>query len=288
MKEFEGITAELYRAIVAIVDDRLKEIRLTRESFDKLAQAVSGLSERMDRVEAALERLTEAQARTDTAVRELAQAQQRTEQRLNELTEAQARTEERVGRLEIAMAELAQAQARTEERVGRLEAALAELAQAQARTEERLGRLEVAMGELTTQVKALSDNVGYGLEDIARTVLPGYLRYQYGLEIERLERRFFSVDGQTIEIDLYGEGRRGRKAITLVGEVKARIYAREVTQFQKRLEALRPQLPAEAVPLLFGYYIDPSATEAAGPHVLLVASYEPTVELQRIRRRRRS
>lgn len=59
----------------------------------------------------------------------------------------------------------------------RVEAALERLAQAQARSEERLTRIEGilerterVLAELTTQVKALSDNVGYGLEDIAPDV----------------------------------------------------------------------------------------------------------------------
>jgi len=53
---------------------------------------------------------------------------------------------------------------RTEERLDRLEAAVERLAEAQARTEQ-------ALQQLATQVGALSDNVGYGLEDIARVVL---------------------------------------------------------------------------------------------------------------------
>jgi multidrug resistance efflux pump len=75
MAEPQGITAELYRAIVTIVDDRVKEIRVTREDFDRLTQTVA----------------------------QLAQAQARTEQRLEELAQAQARTEERLDRLEAAV-----------------------------------------------------------------------------------------------------------------------------------------------------------------------------------------
>jgi hypothetical protein len=51
MEEFRGLTAEVYQAIVAIVDDRLREIRATRERFEQLTQAIS--------------RLTDAQVRTD-------------------------------------------------------------------------------------------------------------------------------------------------------------------------------------------------------------------------------
>jgi multidrug efflux pump subunit AcrA (membrane-fusion protein) len=253
MAEPQGITAELYRAIVTIVDDRVKEIRVTREDFDRLTQTVA----------------------------QLAQAQARTEQRLEELAQAQARTEERVDRLEAAVERLAEAQARTEERVDRLEAAVERLAEAQARTEQ-------ALQQLATQVGALSDNVGYGLEDIARVVLPGYLKQRYGVTVERLERRIFPIDGQQFDIDLYAEGRRGRRRIVVLGEVKARIYAREVHYFQQVLQAVRPQLPAEPLPVLFGYFIDLSAMEAAQDQILLIAAYQPTMEATAPRRRRRT
>ncbi len=36
MAEFRGLTTEMYQAIVAIVDDRLREVRVTREGFDRL------------------------------------------------------------------------------------------------------------------------------------------------------------------------------------------------------------------------------------------------------------
>jgi len=267
MAEPQGITAELYRAIVTIVDDRVKEIRVTREDFDRLTQTVAQLAQaqarteqRLDRLEAAVERLAEAQARTEQRLEELAQAQARTEQRLNELAQAQARTEQRVEQLEGAMQRLAEAQARTEQ----------------------------ALQQLATQVGALSDNVGYGLEDIARVVLPGYLKQRYGVTVERLERRIFSADGQRFDVDLYAEGRRGRRRIVVLGEVKSRIYAREVHHFQQVLQTVRPQLPAEPLPVLFGYLIDLSAMEAAQDQILLIAAYQPTMEATAPRRRRRT
>jgi septation ring formation regulator EzrA len=316
MAEPQGITAELYRAIVTIVDDRVKEIRVTREDFDRLTQTVAQLAQAQARTEQRLEELAQAQARTEQRLNELAQAQARTEQRLEELAQAQARTdaavqqlvqaqartEQRVEQLEGAMQRLAEAQARTEERLDRLEAAVERLAEAQARTEERVDRLEAAverlaeaqarteqaLQQLATQVGALSDNVGYGLEDIARVVLPGYLKQRYGVTVERLERRIFSVDGQRFDVDLYAEGRRGRRRIVVLGEVKARIYAREVHHFQQVLQAVRPQLPAEPLPVLFGYFIDLSAMEAAQDQILLIAAYQPTMEATAPRRRRRT
>ncbi|MFN4219134.1 MAG: hypothetical protein ACK4HB_07660 [Candidatus Bipolaricaulia bacterium] len=285
MEGTQGITPELYRAVIAIVDDRLKEIRVTREDFDRLTQTVAQLAQAQARTEQRLEELAQAQARTEQRLDQLAQAQARTEQRLEELAQAQARTEQRLDQLaqaqartDAAVRELAEAQRRTDQR-------LEELAHAQARTERRLEELaqaqtrtEQALQQLATQVGALSDNVGYGLEDIARVVLPSYLKHRYGVKIERLERRIFAVDGQQFDVDLYAEGLRGRRRVVVLGEVKSRIYAREVHQFQQLLTAVQPQLSAEPLPLMFGYFIDLSATEAAREKILLIAAYQPTLE----------
>jgi len=111
------MTAEMYRAVVALVDDRVKEIHVSRQDYDRLARGQERLETRMGRVEAALERLAQAQVRTEERVEQLAEAQRRTEERVEQLAEAQRRTEERLERLEATVQELAEAQRRTEERL---------------------------------------------------------------------------------------------------------------------------------------------------------------------------
>jgi len=81
-----GINADLYQTIVTVVDERLKEVRITRENFNELKGIVSELAQAQVRTEQRLEGL-------EAAVEELAQAQVRTEQRLNELVQVQTRFE---------------------------------------------------------------------------------------------------------------------------------------------------------------------------------------------------
>jgi tetratricopeptide (TPR) repeat protein len=204
--------------------------------------------------------------RLERALADLAAAQARTEQALARLAEAQARTEERLDGVEAALARLAAAQARTEERLGRLEermdrveAALARLAEAQARSEERLGRLEEAMVQtqeavrsLAMQVGRLSDAVGFTLEDLARELTPPYLAKHYGIDIPGLDRRFF------------GEGQRDGTAVVVVGEVRSRIYGRDVEAAAQTARRIATQVPGEVVAVLFGFVIHPSAREVAG------------------------
>jgi predicted nucleic acid-binding Zn-ribbon protein len=195
MAQYQGLTAEMYRAVVAIVDDRMKEIRVVRQEFDRLVEAharteaaLNRLSEaqarteaalkrlseaqeryreaseaRFARIEATLNRLSEAQAQTEARLRELAEAQAQTEARLRELAEAQAQTEARVR-------ELAEAQARTEEefrkyreaseaRFARIEATLNRLSEAQARTEEEFRKYREASEARFARIEAALDRL---------------------------------------------------------------------------------------------------------------------------------
>jgi hypothetical protein len=169
----------------------------------------------------------------------------------------------RINRLEEALIELAQAQARTEARVG-------ELAQAQARTEARVeqlaqaqARTEGALLTLAQQVGRLSELIGFTLEDLARELTPAYLAQYHGIDVPQLDRRFFLVDGEEIEVDLYGEGVRDGAEIVVIGEVRSRIYGRDVENAVHRASRLRPQLPGSPVVVLFGFLIHPSAHVAA-------------------------
>ena len=75
MAQYYGMTAEMYQAVTALVDDRMKGILVTRQDFDRLAEA-----------------------------------QARTEERLSQLAEAQARTEERMEEVAVALQDLATVQ----------------------------------------------------------------------------------------------------------------------------------------------------------------------------------
>ena len=273
MTEVVGLTAEMYRAVITIVDERVKEIRVTREDFNALKGAVQELAQAQARTGQWVHELVQAQAPTEQLVHELVQAQARTEQRMEELAQVQARTEERVGGLERAMQELAQAQARAEERVGGLERAMQELAQAQTRTEQQMGRL-------TQQVGALSDSIGYGLEDIAKVVLPGYLQRHFGIRLEgvlgeELNRHFFHINGTDVEINLYGEGERDGQRVVVLGEARSRIFGSDVEKFVHNLAVMDHVLKGEVVRVMFGYFIHPSAEIAARERdILVVASYQ--------------
>ena len=171
--------------------------------------------------------------------------------------------EARVDRLEAALIRLAEAQARAEDRFVRLE-------EVQARTEARMeqlaaaqARTELAMQALAQQVGRLADTIGFTLEELAREVPPAYLAQHYNIHMLQLDRCFIVLDGQVLEFDLYGNGQRDGERVTVVGEVRSRIYGRDVEEAARRTTRLAPQLSGTPVTVLFGFVIHPSARDVA-------------------------
>jgi len=242
-----SITPELYEFITKVVEDKVKEIKVAREEFDKLVKTVKELSKKIDK-------MAEIQSETLRILEELAKAQKRTEERLNMLAQR--------------VDELAEAQRRTEERLNML-------AEAQKKTEESLSRLSNMVRELAIQVGRLSDTIGFGLEDIARVMIPGWLERHLGIYVEKLVPRFFTIDGAEIQVNLFGVGKRDEKEVIVIGETKSRIYAREVEKFARTLELLKKFFKdKEILGVIFGYLIHPSAEEKAKKYgIKLIATY---------------
>ncbi len=235
--------------------EELRRLLLTEELL-ALPQVVQDLAREV-------RRLAELQAATDQRVAQLVEAQAATDQRVAQLVEAQAATDQRLARVEEAVAHLTRAQTRTEERLGTLEEAVTQLTRAQTRTEDALARLAQQVGQL-------SDAVGFTLEQLARELAPPYLAERYGIRVASLERRFFTVDGEEIEVDLFGEGTRDAERVVVLGEVRSRIYGRDVEALARRIRRLAPQLPGTPVGTLFAFVVHPSAREAADRTGILV------------------
>jgi len=188
--------------------------------------------------------------------------------RVNELAKAQKKSEERLTRLETAVEELAKAQRETQKQVN-------EIAKAQKKSEERLTKVEITLSQLNKQVGSLSQSIGFGLEDIARVVLPGYLKRHLDIDVDNFERRFFFIDKKEIEVNLYAEGKQKGKEIIILGESKGRIYQREVEEFRDGINILKDVLQKPFIKLMFGFFIHPSGQEVASKEdIILIASYQ--------------
>ena len=111
----------------------------------------------------------------------------------------------------------------------------------------------------------------------ARAMLPGYLERHFGLVLEgklseKLSRQFFQIDGQEVKINLYGEGKRDGQRVVVLGEAKSRIFRSDVEEFAESLALVEPVVKGEVMRVMFGYFLHPTAEEAARERdILLVA-----------------
>ncbi len=253
VKDFQGLLRLLERQ--PKWKDELRAV-LLGEEFLELPRLTKDLVQAQEATQRELRALAQAQRATNKSIRALAEAQRRAEERLGRL-------EERTDRLEEAVAALAEAQRRTEEQLAQLAGEVRALAESQKHTEQQVA-------ELARQVGRLSDTLGFTLEELARELSPAFLEKHHGIRVRTLHRRFFTTDGKEIEVDFYGEGERDDEPVVIVGEVRSRIYGRDVESLLRKVQDLLPVLPARPVPVLFGFVIHPSAVEAAEHKGVLV------------------
>jgi len=229
-----SVTPELRSFVIGVVEERIKELRVSREEFERLRLAVEWNTETIGKLSA--------------AVGELAEAQKRTEERINSLVEVQKGTEERID----------------------------SLAEAQKRTEDVVARLAGGLDMLRVEVGRLSDTVGFSLEDLAKEFLPSRLRGG-GIEVSKLERRYFILDGEEVEVNLYGEGLQDGNEVLVLGKVKSRIYGGDVERFNLQAERIRRLTGKEAFKLMFSFAVHPSAIkESDRLRVALFTAYGAT------------
>jgi len=235
-----SLTPELYELILKIVDERVKEIKVTREEFDKLTKQVLELTK---------------------AIEDLKNS-------IKELIEIQKKFEERLAKLE-------EAQIKTEERLSRLEEAVIRLAEAQERTEKTLNELAMSLKRLSEEFEGLKETVGFSLEDIARVVLPGWIERHLKIKVPEMERKFFNINRELVEVDLYAETKIKGESIAVIAEVKNRIRKKDVETFDKKFNKLKDYLKIKCIGILFGFLIYPDAAEEASKKkIYTVVSYQ--------------
>ncbi len=308
-----AITPTIKRELVKIIDDRIKEVHVTKEDFSELKAIVKDigvkvgelaetqkrtdlrmeeltvaqkeLTEAQKRTETKVEELAEAQKRTETKVEELAEAQKRTETRVEELAEAQKRTETRVEELaeaqkrtETRVEELAIAQKQTEVRLGELTLALKELAEAQKQTSLEIKSLHVGLKDNRDQIGGLSQSMGYAFENEAYRFLPRLLEEKHGLKInEKMIRT--EIGGE--EINLFCRAQKNGKEVLIVGESKLRLDDKRakqdaLAQLDKKIAAVKSEHgEIEIVPVLVTHFAKKGFLELAKEEgIVVVQSHE--------------
>jgi hypothetical protein len=233
MEQYHGMTAEMYKAVAALVDDRMRGIMVTRQDFDRLAEAQAGTEERLS---------------------QLAEAQAGTEERLSQLAEAQARTEER---LEATVEKLAEAQARTGEQ-------LQDLVQVMAGMQTTLGAVKGRQLELTYQQKAGA----YFGPLLRRLRVLSPFEMEDDLEAHLSTEEFEDL----LRLDLLVSGRPRHMAdapqVWLATEVSTVVGRHDVERARQRAAALR-RAGYRAIPTVAGERATAGAEKEARLHKTL-------------------
>ena len=238
-----------------------------QEAIEKLTESHNKLFERHVSLEKAVEKLTERQDALEGAFQKLVERHDFLEKAVEKLVESHNKLVERHNSLEEAFQKLVESHNKLVERHDILEKTLERLTEAQVRTEN-------ALQELFKQIGKLSETIGFGLEDIARVVVPGWLYKHEKIEVEEFTRKFIIINGEEIEINLYGEGSKEGTKIIILGEVRSRIYLNDVEKFSKTIEKIKKIIEGNTYELMFGYYIHPLAEEEAKKKkISLIASY---------------
>jgi len=100
-------------------------------------------------------------------------------------------------------------------------------------------------------VGGLSDKLGGSLEDLAIETLPYVLSEAWGMEVSDCGHGSFIIDGREVDVDLVLRGTIGGANVVVLGEVKARLTAREVDAFLQRVERIRSAVGGDDVRAVF-------------------------------------
>jgi len=310
LKETREIKAEIGR-VWEVIKEIAESQRRTEQEIEKIWSAIKELTEYQKRTEQEIEKiwgaikeLTEAQKRTEQRVSELAEAQKRTEQEIEkiwvaikELTESQKRTEQEIEKIWDAIKELTEAQKRTEQRVEELaqaqketeqkikelteaqketEQKIKELTEAQRKTEESLKKLIEDHSKTREKLEGLSHSFGYLLEDRAMKSLPKILKRKYNIKaVGNFVRDYFIINGEHVEVNIFGRVRKGNKEYILIGEAKSQVTKKAIDKFLKKCDKISRSFSKETIKVFISYIFPPGIKEYAEEKgIVLIPSYE--------------
>ncbi|MBI5361228.1 MAG: hypothetical protein HZA48_11680 [Planctomycetes bacterium] len=125
-----------------------------------------------------------------------------------------------------------------------------------------------SLKETNRAVAALGNIIGYSLEDLAKIILPKWLKSEENIIVHNITRKFTKLsNGAEIETNFVGKGTRNGRPIVVIGEAKTRTYRAEINTFQRYLQTLIQKYHGiEIYPFFVSYLYHDSAKAAAHRH----------------------
>jgi len=183
--------------------------------------------------------LREMTQKNTQAIAELVQVTQQHSREIAELREMTRQNTE-------AIIELRKTTQQHSEEISQLRQTVQELVEVQKQTQEDIRRLTWGLDDLRKQVGGLATTVGYTLENAAYKALPSLLHRDYGVQVDGALIRQYVQDnqGEHIEVNIFGQGRRNGETLTIVGESKAQLSKNDIDNFLRRkIQRLQGRYP---------------------------------------------
>jgi predicted nuclease with TOPRIM domain len=181
-----------------------------------------------------------------------------------------------IGRVWEVIKELVEAQRRTEQEIEKIWGAIKELTEAQRRTEESLKKLIEDHSKTREKLEGLSDSFGYLLEDRAMKSLPKILKRKYNIKaVGKFVRDYFIINGEHVEINIFGRVKKGNKEYILIGEAKSQVTKKAIDKFLKKCDKISRSFSKETIKVFISYIFSPGIKEYAEEKgIVLIPSYE--------------
>ena len=233
--EIRGLREEIeerFARMQQTVEDILRVQRQHTEEIAELRQVTQQNTQ-------AIAELREMTQKNTQAIAELVQVTQQHSREIAELREMTRQNTE-------AIIELRKTTQQHSEEISQLRQTVQELVEVQKQTQEDIRRLTWGLDDLRKQVGGLATTVGYTLENAAYKALPSLLHRDYGVQVDGALIRQYVQDnqGEHIEVNIFGQGRRNGETLTIVGESKAQLSKNDIDNFLRRkIQRLQGRYP---------------------------------------------
>ena len=126
------------------------------------------------------------------------------------------------------------------------------------------------------KLEGLSDSFGYLLEDRAMKSLPKILKRKYNIKaVGNFVRDYFTINGEHVEVNIFGKVKKGNKEYILIGEAKSQVTKKAIDKFLKKCDKISKKFSKETIKVFISYIFPPGIKEYAEEKgIVLIPSYE--------------
>jgi hypothetical protein len=106
--------------------------------------------------------------------------------------------------------------------------------------------------------------------------LPKILKRKYNIKaVGNFVRDYFIINGEHVEINIFGRVKKGNKEYILIGEAKSQVTKKAIDKFLKKCDKISRSFSKETIKVFISYIFPPGIKEYAEEKgIVLIPSYE--------------